>query len=289
MIIESWSYRIWFKVRETSSSTCPLQEMSFQPEPDPGERGKVTQSVSGQNLKFPSREEDNLCENNLLASNPSRELVARDARWTRATVWTQSWIRTHLSLHQSETTDISKSGVPLAKGLSQFCSSIQPGKPLSKVTYFFLWDQAIRMPVNMDLPCFLLSPHGKRQVPTVSLRKASSLGETEEWQEAAWDTCTLYVCSFALSFTQISSVSFCHCMPSSPSSYVSEATTGLVAQRGTHGAHTSRAFSSAGESVVGFSPDPSRQCFRAAEQKTRAVGIQQSSAGAARQSLVISE
>lgn len=108
----------------------------------------------------------------------------------------QSGLRAGSELHQSETTDISKSGVPLAKGLSQFCSSVQPGKPLSKVTYFFLWDQAIRTPVKMDLPCSLLSPHGKRQVPTVSLRKASSLGETEGCKEAAWDTCTLYVCSF---------------------------------------------------------------------------------------------
>lgn len=74
---------------------------------------------------------------------------------------------------------------------------------------------------------------------------------------------------FVLSFTQISSVSFCHCMPSSPSSYITEATTGLVAQRGTHGAHISRAFSSAGDSMVGFSPDPSRHCFRAADQSCR--------------------
>lgn len=100
----------------------------------------------------------------------------------------------------------------------------------------------------------------------------------------------LCICApFVLSFIQISSVSFCCCMPSSPSSYNTELTTGLAAQRGTHGAHISRVFRSAGETVVGFSSDPSIHSFRAAQQKTRAVSIQQSSAGAARQSLLISE
>lgn len=34
----------------------------------------MTQPVSGQNLKLPGREEDNLCENNILASKPNRQL-----------------------------------------------------------------------------------------------------------------------------------------------------------------------------------------------------------------------
>lgn len=34
----------------------------------------MTQPVSGQNLKLPGREKDNLCENNVLASKPIRQL-----------------------------------------------------------------------------------------------------------------------------------------------------------------------------------------------------------------------
>ena len=81
-IYDHW---VWFKVRENSSSISPLQEMIFQLEPDPGERGKVTQSVSRQNLKLPSSEEDNFCDNNLRVSNPVRQLVTRDSWWTRPT------------------------------------------------------------------------------------------------------------------------------------------------------------------------------------------------------------
>lgn len=33
----------------------------------------MTQPVSGQNLKLPGREKDNLCENNVLASKPIRQ------------------------------------------------------------------------------------------------------------------------------------------------------------------------------------------------------------------------
>lgn len=34
----------------------------------------MTQPVSGQNLKLPGREKDNLCENNILASKPNKQL-----------------------------------------------------------------------------------------------------------------------------------------------------------------------------------------------------------------------
>lgn len=34
----------------------------------------MTQPVSGQNLKLPGREEDNSCENSILASKPNRQL-----------------------------------------------------------------------------------------------------------------------------------------------------------------------------------------------------------------------
>lgn len=34
----------------------------------------MTQPVSGQNLKLPGREKDNLCENKILASKPNKQL-----------------------------------------------------------------------------------------------------------------------------------------------------------------------------------------------------------------------
>lgn len=46
---------------------------------------------------------------------------------------------------------------------------------------------------------------------------------------------------------------------------------GLVAQRGIHGAHISRASWSAERSMAGFSPGPFKQCFKAAKQLSRAV------------------
>lgn len=137
-MIESWSYRIWFKVRETSSSICPPQEMSFQPEPDPGE--KVTQSVSGQNLKLPSREEDNLCENNLLASNPQLAL-------SHQTLKVEQSHRAGSEL-SSPFTKV-KSLIFLNLGSHwqwtwvNFTVVFNLGN-LYLVIYFFLWDQAIR-------------------------------------------------------------------------------------------------------------------------------------------------
>lgn len=72
----------------------------------------------------------------------------------------------------------------------------------------------------MDLPCSLLSLHVKRQVPAALLRNAYylGLGETEEWKKAAWDTCSLYVCSFCgslnpdffCSFSSFPAASACH-------------------------------------------------------------------------------
>lgn len=86
----------------------------------------MAQSVSGQNPKLPSKE-DNLYEN-----NPNRQLITRHSQWTRAT---ESGLRVESELTSLFTkvkplTFLNLSaGLSLAMGLSHFCSSVQLGKP----------------------------------------------------------------------------------------------------------------------------------------------------------------
>lgn len=75
---------------------------------------------------------------------------------------------------------------------------------------------------NMDFPCSPLLPHEKSQVPVISFRKASSLGKMRG--ERTWLTYMPWCAPLFLYFIHISSLPSCSCMPSSPSSYITEPT-----------------------------------------------------------------
>lgn len=106
-------------------------------------------------------------------SEPKRQLVTRHSQW--ATVWTHSWTKTLFSLHHGEFADILNLG-------SQWQWAW-----ISSAVAFNLGDLSFESctPVetkqlglaNMDFPCFPLLPHEKNQMPVISFRKASGMGE----------------------------------------------------------------------------------------------------------------
>lgn len=126
----------------------------------------------------------------------------------------------------------------------------------------------------MDLPCSLLSLHVKRQVPAAPLRKATGLGETEEWKKLPGIHVLCMCASFVVPLIQtfsVPSVVFLLPLPAILTLKLHHWAIGLVAQGGIHRAHISRAFWSAAGSMAGFSPHPFIQGFRAAKQQSRAA------------------